>query len=56
MNNEAVRIIKGWVVHKIALESREEREQMNGCIRKTDPPKQCEITPETSVHVGVPPI
>lgn len=50
MDNEATLIIKGYTVHKAALESNDEKEQM---YQEDRSPKQSEITPETSFHAGV---
>lgn len=52
MDNEATLIMKGYIVHKVALQSKDEKEQM---YQEDISPKQSEITPETSVHAGVPP-
>lgn len=53
MDNEARLIMKTYIVHKVALKSREEKEQM---YQEDRSPKQSEITPEASVHAGASPI
>lgn len=53
--------MKTYIVHKVALKSREEKEQMYQEDRPppttaTTTPKQSEITPEAWVHAGASPI
>lgn len=44
--------MKTYIVHKVALKSREEEEQM---YQEDRSPEHSKITPEASVHAGVSP-
>lgn len=53
MDNEAILIMNWYNVLKVALQSKEEKEQM---YQEDRSPKQSEVTPETSVNAGESPI